>query len=298
MIECVANVSEGRNAAVIEAIAAALRSTRARLLDIHVDPDHHRSVWTTAGEGRDVESAAMVLARECVERVDLRRHAGVHPRMGALDVLPFVPLFGSSMEECVAVARRAGARIAEELRVPVYLYGEAASTPTRRSLHQIRGRGLPSLERRMLEERFLPDFGPPTLHPTAGATAVGARGPLVAYNVRLATDEVSVAQRIASAVRGSRGGLRGVLALGFPLETRGCAQVSMNLIGPDMPRVLDVFRRVAELARACGTAAVGSELVGLAPNAALAGATRCNILLDDEPAEHALETRLAEVNRP
>ncbi|MDD5263501.1 MAG: glutamate formimidoyltransferase [Candidatus Bipolaricaulis sp.] len=296
MIECVANISEGRSAAAIEKIAAALRLTGAALLDVHVDPDHHRSVLTLAGEPPAVEDAALALARECVARIDLRRHSGVHPRMGALDVLPFVPLAASSMADCVRIARHTGARIAAELEVPVYLYGEAASSPARRSLSFVRGHGLETLARRMREEEFAPDFGPCRPHPTAGATAVGARGALVAYNVRLDTSDVAVARRIAAAIREAQGGLRGVQALGLPLMTRGCTQVSMNLIGPSLPRVVDVFRRVRELAESSGVAVTASELVGLAPSAALEGATRRNLRLDDEPSVHVLETRLAEVN--
>ena len=296
MIECVANVSEGRNAAVIEEIAAALRLTQAALLDVHVDPDHHRSVLTLAGESDAVEEAAFSLARDCVTRIDLRRHAGVHPRMGAVDVLPFVPLSGSSMHDCVQIARRTGARIAVELGVPVYLYGEAASSPARRSLSFIRGRGLETLQARMRDEGFAPDFGPSAPHPTAGATAVGARNALVAYNVRLDTADVAIARRIASAIREAQGGMVGVQALGLSLATRTCTQVSMNLVGPRLPRIVDVFRRVRKLARTFGTSATASELVGLAPSTALEGATRRNLRLDDEPSAHVLEARLAEAN--
>ncbi len=296
MIECVANVSEGRNAAVIEEITAALRFTHAKLLNVHVDPDHHRSVLTLAGGSEAVEEAAFTLARECVARIDLRRHEGVHPRMGALDVLPFVPLAGSSMDDCVQMARRTGTRIATELGVPVFLYGDAAFHPERRSLFFVRGRGLETLRARMQDEGFAPDFGPSVPHPTAGATAVGARNTLVAYNVRLDTPDVAIARRIASAIREAQGGMRGVQALGLFLATRRCAQVSMNLVGPHLPRVVDVFCHVRELARAFGVSVTASELVGLAPSTSLEGATRQNLLLDDEPSAYVLETRLAEVN--
>jgi glutamate formiminotransferase len=295
VIECVANISEGRSAAVIGKIIAALRLPGTALLDVHVDPDHHRSVLTLAGDPPAVEAEAFALARECVARIDLRRHSGVHPRMGALDVLPFVPLAESSMADCVQIARRTGVRIAAELGVPVYLYAEAALRPARRSLSFVRGRGLEALAARMRDEGFAPDFGPSRLHPTAGATAVGARGALVAYNLRLDTTDVAVARRIAAAIREAQGGMRGVQALGLPLTTRACTQVSMNLIGPSLPRVVDVFRRVRELAHSSGVSVTASELVGLAPSAALAGATRQNLRLDDEPSAHILEARLAEV---
>jgi len=295
VIECVANVSEGRNAAVIEAIAAALRSTGARLLDLHTDADHHRSVFTLAGPLTAVEDAAFVLAAECVARIDLRQHDGVHPRMGALDVVPFVPLTGASMAECVELARRVGARVAAELEVPVYLYGEAAVRPEGQSLSALRGRGLSALEERMKSGEFAPDFGPASPHPTAGATAVGARSVLIAYNVLVETADVTIARRIAAALRESQGGLRGVQALGFFLATRGCAQVSMNLVGPHLPRVVDVFRRVSDLAETFGVSVRASEIVGLAPRAALAGASRENLLLGDDLAAHLLERRLAGV---
>lgn len=295
MIECVANVSEGRNAAVIEAIAAALRSTGARLLDLHTDADHHRSVFTLAGSLAAVEDAALVLATECVARIDLRRHDGVHPRMGALDVVPFVPVAGATMVDCVGLARRVGARVAAELEVPVYLYGEAAVRPERRSLSALRGRGLSALGERMKGGEFAPDFGPASPHPTAGATAVGARSVLIAYNVLLETADVAIARRIAAAVRESQGGLCGVQALGFFLSTRGRAQVSMNLVGPHLPRVVDVFRRVSDLAETFGVSVRASEIVGLAPRAALKGASRENLLLGDDLAAHALEQRLAGV---
>jgi glutamate formiminotransferase len=295
VIECVPNVSEGRNAAVIEAIAAALRSTGARLLDLHTDADHHRSVFTLAGSSAAVEDAALVLATECVARIDLRQHHGVHPRMGALDVVPFVPLAGASMVDCVGLARRVGAQIAAELDVPVYLYGDAAVRPEGRSLSALRGRGLSALEERMKGGGFAPDFGSASSHPTAGATAVGARSVLIAYNVLLETADVSIARRIAVAMRESQGGLRGVQALGFFLATRGCAQVSMNLVGPHLPMVVDVFRRVSDLAETFGVSVRASEIVGLAPRAALEGASRENLLLSDDLAAHSLEQRLAGV---
>ncbi|MDD4903184.1 MAG: glutamate formimidoyltransferase [Candidatus Bipolaricaulis sp.] len=293
MIECVANISEGRDAAVIEAITAALRFTEASLLDVHVDPDHHRSVLTLAGATSAVEDAALVLAEECIARMDLRTHCGVHPRMGVLDVVPFVPLAPVVMDDAVAVARRVALRIAAELSVPVFLYGEAATRPERRRLAAVRGRGFESLEARMRDEGFRPDFGPSAPHRTAGATAVGARGILIAYNVQLETADVSIARRIASAVRESSGGLRGVQALGLSLATRGCAQVSMNLVGPCPPLLLEVFGRVSDLARAYGTRVRSTEIVGLAPRAALRGATRETLLLDGDLASHILEDRLA-----
>jgi len=293
VIECVANISEGRDAAVIEAIAAALRLARASLLDLHVDPDHHRSVITLAGTPSAVEDAAFVLARECVTRIDLRSHRGVHPRMGALDVVPFVPLPPATMDDAIEVARRAASRIAAGLSVPVFLYGEAATRPERRRLAAVRGRGFESLEARMRDEGFRSDFGPPAPHRTAGATAVGARGLLIAYNVQLETTDVLIARRIASAIRESSGGLRGVQALGFSLATRGRAQVSMNLVGPRPPLLLEVCHRVSDLARAHGTSVCSSEIVGLAPRASLHGATRESLLLEDDLASHILEDRLA-----
>jgi len=291
LIECVANLSEGRDAATIAGMAAAIRSTGSALLDVHSDVDHHRSVFTFAGTADEAVTAAVRLAGEAVARIDLRTHRGVHPRIGALDVVPFVPVDGATIDECVTAARLAGRTIADDTRVPVFLYGLAASQPARASLAALRRGGLDGLRERIGRAEWIPDFGPTALHPSAGATAVGARPPLVAYNVCLDSCDLAVGKRIAAAARSVNGGPRGVQALAFLLERRGCVQISMNLTEAAPGIVAAAFDRVRWLAEACGVGIASSEIVGLAPLAALLGATSRQLLLDDRIEDHVLESR-------
>ncbi len=214
LIECVPNFSEGRRPEVIARLADAVRSVPGvRLLDVSADPDHNRTVLTFAGRGEAVGEAAYRAAAVAVAEIDLRVHTGVHPRIGAVDVVPFVPLYGASMEDCVALARTLGARVAADLGVPVYLYGEAASTPGRRTLPAIRRGWFEGLREAIGEPDRRPDMGPARVHPTAGACAVGARGVLIAFNVDLATTDVGIARAVARAVRESGGGLPAVQAM-------------------------------------------------------------------------------------
>ncbi|MBI4576989.1 MAG: glutamate formimidoyltransferase, partial [Planctomycetes bacterium] len=230
MLECVPNFSEGRRPEVVARIeAAAAAAAGVRVLDRHVDPDHHRAVLTLAGEPAALVDGAVRAVAAAVEAIDLGSHQGAHPRIGAADVVPFVPLAGSTLADAVEAARAAGRRIGEELGVPVFLYGEAAARPDRRALPDIRRGGLEALRGRPALE---PEFGPGRLHPTAGACCVGARGPLVAFNLELSTDDEELARRIARRVRESDGGLPGVRALGLRLASRGVAQVSLNLVDP------------------------------------------------------------------
>jgi glutamate formiminotransferase len=274
ILECVPNVSEGRDHQVIAALALAVRSVPGvRLADIHSDPDHHRSVFTFLGPPAAVEAAALALAEAAVGAIDMRRHQGVHPRIGALDVLPFVPLRGLTMAEAVAVARRAGRALAARLHVPVYFYGEAATSPPRRRLAALRRGGFEGLAQRLADPAWSPDAGPPRPHPSAGATAVGARGVLIAFNVWLDSDDLATAEGIARAVRESSGGLPAVQAMGVLLAGPRVAQVSMNLLDyrrTSLPRVVE---RVREEAARRGIAVGRSELVGLAPRAAFGGAS-------------------------
>jgi len=295
LVECVPNFSEGRDAGVLEALAAALRSVPgAGLLDVHADASHHRSVFTLAGRPGAVAEAAYRAARVAVERIDLRRHRGEHPRIGAVDVVPFVPLRGASMELCVELAERTGSRIADELGVPVYLYARAARRPGRERLAGIRAGGFEGLReavRRDPDRR--PDFGPPRLHPGAGATAVGARPILVAYNVLLESGEVEPAKRIARRIRASDGGLPAVQALGFLVDGR--AQVSTNLLDVDRTPPLAVFEAVRREAVREGVAVAGSEIVGLVPERALPGGAEERLRLEGPAARHVLERRLEAV---
>jgi glutamate formiminotransferase len=272
IIECVPNFSEGRRLPVLEALAETIRTVHAvRLLDVSADPDHNRAVFTFAGEGEAVLEAAFRSARVAVERIDLRVHQGVHPRIGAVDVIPFVPLRGATMDACVALAHRLGARLAADLDLPVYLYARAgtgrAGPP--RSLAEIRRGGFEGLRAAIVQPSRVPDLGPARVHPTCGAVAVGARELLIAFNVDLVSTDVRIARAIARAVRESSGGLPAVQAMGVSLASRGLVQVSMNLQDYRRTPPLVAFRRVEAEAADRGVAVAASELVGCAPAEAL-----------------------------
>jgi glutamate formiminotransferase len=262
----VPNVSEGRDAGVIRRLADAIAGAGAELVDVHRDVDHHRSVFTCLGPPDALEAAMLPLGRVAVATIDLRAHAGAHPRVGALDVVPFVPLRGSSMADAVAAARRLGAALGGELGLPVFFYGAAATREDRRELPALRRGGLEGLAARLARVEGRPDAGPAALHPTAGATLVGARGPLIAFNAMLEAAGVEVARQIARAIRESSGGLPAVRALGIWLASRGRAQVSMNLLDYRRTPPALVAERIEELARVSAY-----ELVGCAPADALAG---------------------------
>lgn len=291
LIESVPNVSEGRRAASIDLMTAAVRAVAGvALLDRTSDPSHNRTVLTLAGGGEHVLEAVLALVRCALPLIDLREQTGQHPRIGAVDVVPFVPLAGAAMAESVALARRAGAAIANAFEIPVFLYEEAA--PDRRRLEEIRRGGLDGLAARMASREWAPDFGPSRPHPTAGVTAVGARRPLIAFNVDLATADLSVAKAIARQVRASSGGLPCVKALGLFLEHRGRAQVSMNLTNYEVTPIERAFDAVVDAARELGTEIVESELVGLIPQAALATTTPEHLRLRDFSRDRILEERL------
>jgi glutamate formiminotransferase len=277
LAETVPNLSEGRRPEVVDAVAAAFTSAdpRVLLLDRTSDPDHNRSVLTLAGPPDALVEAAVAGARACVELIDLTAHRGVHPRMGALDVLPFVPLTGLDLSDCARLAHEAGRRLAAELGLPVYFYGAAATRPERAALPAVRGRGFEELLLTATQPGRGPDLGGPVPHPRAGATAVGARPLLIAYNIDLDGGDLDLAKRIAKAVRERDGGLPAVRAIGLELTTRGRVQVSMNLIDYQVTPPAAAFEAVAALAAADGAGVAGSELIGLVPEAALAG-------LDDE----------------
>ncbi len=269
MLECVPNVSEGRDAGVVRRLAGAARAAGARVVDVHSDVDHHRSVFTFLGEAAVVERAALALARQAVELIDLRRHAGVHPRVGALDVMPFVPLRGCTMGEAVAAARRVGRALAAATSVPVFFYGAAATRPGR-ELPALRRGGLEDLSRRMREPGWQPDAGPPHPHPAAGVALVGARGPLIAFNALLDSADLAAARAIARALRESSGGLPAVRALAVPLASRRRVQVTMNLLDYRRTPVATVVERLLEEARRYSVGVSEFELVGCAPADALA----------------------------
>jgi glutamate formiminotransferase len=271
LIECVPNFSEGRDTSRIAALVREVdRVTGARVLDCHSDPDHNRSVLTFAGEPEAVEEAALAVVGKAAELIDLNQHRGEHPRIGATDVLPFVPLEGVSMEECAVVARRAGGEIWRRYGIPVYFYESAAMRPERAKLENIRRGQFESLREEVLRDPDrAPDVGEARLHPTAGAVAVGARKLLIAYNIMLSTADVSVAEQIARAIRESNGGLPAVKAIGVAARSRGLTQVSMNLTDFEVTSIQQAFDAVRREAERRVCTIEGSEIVGLAPERAL-----------------------------
>jgi glutamate formiminotransferase len=296
LIESVPNVSEGRRRDVIESMARAIRAVNGvRLLDSSSDPSHNRSVFTLVGDRSSVEAAIMALFDRAVADLDLRTHRGEHPRIGVVDVVPFVPLEAATMADCVALARKVGAAVADRFRVPVYLYEEAAADPARRRLEDIRRGGFEGLAARMASPGWAPDFGPSAPHPSAGASAVGARMPLVAYNVNLDTDRLDVAKAIAAAIRESGGGLRFVKALGLRLDARGIVQVSMNLTNYEATPIHRVFDAVKREASRHGVHVLESEIVGLVPSAALSAAAAHDLQLVGFTPDKVLENRLRDV---
>jgi glutamate formiminotransferase len=270
LLECVPNVSEGRDPAALASFAEAIaRVPGVRLLDRHADGDHHRAVFTFLGPPDAVERAALSLAETVFARVDMRRHRGIHPRMGALDVLPFVPLRNLTLEDAVRVARRVGAAVAAHWNLPVYFYGAAASDPARRALRAVRRGEYEGLAARLAGEAGRPDAGPARFDPRLGATAVGAREILVAYNIWLDSDDLSAARAIAATVRESSGGLPGVQALGLLLPSQRLVQVSMNLLEPRRTGIGQAWDAVTVAAARRGLRVLRAELVGMLPRTAL-----------------------------
>jgi len=297
LVECVPNFSEGRDEARVRAIADAISSVPgAVLLDLEMDTDHHRSVITFVAPPEAAVEAALAGAAKAVDLIDLNTHRGAHPRIGALDVLPFVPLAGVSMEDCVQLAERAAAELWKRLRIPCYLYEAAAKRPERVQLENIRRGQFEALREEMGKnpERD-PDVGEPVLHPTAGATAVGARKFLIAYNILLRTPDVEIAKQIARAVRFSSGGYRYVKAMGVELASRGMAQVSMNLTDFESTPVHRVFETVKREAERFGVAVAESEIVGLVPKKALEMAAEYYLQIGNFQPSVVLENRLEAV---
>ncbi len=293
LIECIPNVSEGRRPETIAALADAVRAVPGvRLLDVSSDASHHRSVLTLAGDAAALERAVLTLVERAIAAIDLRQHRGEHPRLGAVDVVPFVPIEGATMADCVALARKVGAALARRFDLPVYLYEEAASRPERRNLEDIRRGEFEGLAAKMASSAWAPDFGPSHPHPSAGAVVVGARMPLIAYNVNLATDRLDVAKRIAAAIRHSSGGYRFVKAMGVSLADRGVVQVSMNLTNHEKTPIFRVFETVKREAARYGVVVLESEIVGLVPSAALVGAAGFYLQLERFSADQVLENKL------
>jgi len=294
-IECVPNISEGRRLDVINGLAEALRAVPGlRVLDVQSDPAHNRSVFTLAGTAEGLTAGIPKLFEGAIAAIDLRTHNGAHPRLGAVDVVPFIPIDGVTMAECVTLAKAIAADVAARFGVPVYLYEDASTNPARKNLEDIRRGEFEGLAAKMALPAWAPDFGPAAPHVSAGASVMGARMPLIAYNINLATNRLDVAKKIAAAIRMSSGGLRFVKAMGIPLEERGIVQVSINLTNyqkTPMYRVFDLVKREAER---YGVQVLESEIVGLVPSAALTQTAEYFLRLEGFSSNQILEKKLAE----
>lgn len=295
IVECVPNFSEGRDPRVVARLVETVESVPGALvLGTHIDADHNRSVITFVAPPETVVEAAVRVVARAAELIDLSKHAGQHPRMGACDVLPFVPVRGISVEECVALAHGAGHRIWDELNIPVYFYESAALKKERRNLADVRRGGFELLREQIATApECVPDVGEPRVHPTAGACIVGVRPLLIAYNVTLKTGDLSVAKRIARAVRERDGGLLHLKALGFELESRGVVQVSMNLTSYERTNLHHAFEAVRREAERLGVEVLASEIVGLVPRDALYAAAEHFLKLENYTPDVVLENRIA-----
>jgi glutamate formiminotransferase len=293
VIECVPNVSEGRRAGIISSMADRLRAVpRLRVLDVQSDASHNRSVFTLAGDADAMAAGIPALFEQAIATIDLRSHKGEHPRLGAVDVVPFVPIAGVTMADCVALARRVAADVATRFDLPVYLYEDASSQPHRRALEDIRRGEFEGLADKMKDPAWAPDFGPSAPHPTAGASVIGARMPLIAYNINLATNRLDVAKKIASAIRMSSGGFRFVKAMGVALDDRGIVQVSMNLTNYEKTPIFRVFETVKREAARYGVTVLESEIVGLVPAKALSQTAEFYLQLEGFSEAQVLENKL------
>lgn len=270
LVECVPNFSEGRRQDVIETIVnAAVKVPGVKLLDVQSDASHNRSVVTFVGAPAAVKQAAFDACAKAAALIDMEQHHGEHPRIGATDVIPFIPVRGVSLDECVALANELGRDIAEKLQIPVYLYEAAAKRPERRNLPDVRKGQYEGLKTAIAEPERQPDYGPAKMHPRAGATVVGARQFLIAYNINLSTSDVKIAKRIANTIREAKGGFKYCRAMGIMLEDRNVAQVTINMINYEGTPLHRVFETVKNEAARYGVTIIGSEIVGMVPLQAL-----------------------------
>ena len=282
LVECIPNISEGRRTDVIEAVVDQVRQTAGvTLLDYSSDASHNRTVITFLGSPEGVENAAVALAKEAAELIDLTQHQGEHPRMGAVDVVPFVPVKDITKEECVELSKQVGRRIWEEAKMPVFLYEDSASAPHRVNLASVRKGQFEGMAEKVLQPEWEPDFGGRTIHPTAGVVAVGARMPLIAYNINLNTSDLSIASAIAKIIRRSNGGFDCVKALGVMLEERNIAQVSINMTDFNRTPLYRVVELVKAEAKRWGVTVVGTEVVGLTPMDALLDAAEYYLQIEN-----------------
>lgn len=295
IVECVPNFSEGRDEKIIELIVNEVRKSQGvTLLDFRPDKDHNRTVVTFIGNLQGVGQAAFNLTRKAAQLIDMRNHHGSHPRMGATDVIPFIPVSGVTMEDCINISKSIGERIGRELQIPVYLYEESASCPERRNLADIRKGQYEGFFEKIRTDEWKPDYGPAVMNEKSGVCAVGARPPLVAFNVNLGTDNLEVANSIARKVRFIGGGLRFVKAMGVKLEDRNIVQVSMNLVNYERTAVYRAFEMVKMEAKRYGIPVVGSEIIGLVPMKALIDCAEYYLGIENFSMDQVLEKRIME----
>lgn len=295
IVECIPNFSEGRDLEKVETVVNVFRGVQGvKLLDYSSDADHNRTVVTVVGEPEALEAAIINMAEKVYENIDMSKHSGGHPRMGALDVVPFVPIDGITMEECVEIANRVGKTIGERFNIPVYLYEKAATAAHRENLATVRKGQYEGFFNKIKEADWAPDYGPSEVNVQGGCVAVGARQPLVAFNVNLGTDNVQIAETIAKTVRHIGGGLRFVKAMGVKLEDRNIAQVSMNLVNYEKTAVYRAFEMVKMEAKRYGVPVIGSEVIGLVPMAALISSAEYYLQIENFSMSQVLEKRISE----
>ncbi|MBE3591762.1 MAG: glutamate formimidoyltransferase [Thermoanaerobacter sp.] len=295
IIECVPNFSEGRDQEKIAQLVKEVVSTEGvKLLDYSSDKDHNRTVITFCGDAKGVKEAAFKLIKKASEIIDMRYHKGEHPRIGATDVVPFIPVKNATMEECIQIAREVGEKVGRELSIPVYLYEEAATTPERKNLENIRRGEYEGFFEKIKQPEWKPDFGPSEMNPKSGATVIGARNFLIAYNVNLATDNIDIANKIAKAIRFSNGGYRYVKAMGVELRERGIVQVSMNLTDFKKTPIYRVFETIKAEALRYGVNVIGSEIIGLVPAKALFDVADYYLRIENFSENMVLENRIYE----
>lgn len=293
LVESVPNFSEGRRENIVkEILVEAEKYSHVKVLDWSMDFDHNRSVVTLVGEPDEIEKATFDMAKKAVELIDLRDHKGEHPRMGAVDVIPFIPVMNITMKECIEISKRVGKRIAEELNIPVYLYEKSATSPERENLADIRKGEFEGFFEKIKNPNWKPDFGPDKVHPTAGVVAVGAREYLIAFNVNLGTKNIEIANKIAKAVRHINGGFRYVKAIGVELKEKGMVQVSMNLTNYKKSPIFRVFETIKREAARYGVPVVNSEIIGMIPSKAAIDTMIWYLQLDDFDENRVIENKI------
>ncbi len=295
LVECVPNFSEGQRKEIIEAIVNEARKHNVKILNVHSDASHNRTDVTIIGSPEEVKKAVLDMSLKAVELIDMNKHKGEHPRMGAMDVVPFVPLLNTTMEDCIKLANEFAKEFSEKAGVPCFLYEEAATKPERKNLANIRKGEFEGLKEEIgkIPEKT-PDYGPNKIHPTAGATAVGAREFLIAFNVNLATNNIEIAKKIAKAVRFSSGGYRYVKAMGFEIKEKGIVQVSMNMTNYKLTPLFRVFETIKREASRYGINVLSSEIVGMIPLGAIVDIVSFYLQLEDFKEEQIIEKRLLE----